>query len=185
MSKLLRTLLIVVATAMSPLALAAPALAQTVHYDLATVQVREVLSVAESLVAPQARAKGLTLAITECPPQLEVRSDSEKLRQILINLLSNAVKFTERGGRIEMRCEEAMSKVKIHVKDTGIGIPADKLHLIFDPFVQVRSDLTRPHEGTGLGLAISRDLARGMGGDLVAESTPGVGSTFSLTLPRA
>jgi len=155
-----------------------------VHYDLATVQVREVLSVAESLVAPQARGKGLTLTITECPPQLEVRSDSEKLRQILINLLSNAVKFTERGGRIEMRCEEAMSKVKIHVQDTGIGIPADKLNSIFDPFVQVRSDLTRPHEGTGLGLAISRDLARGMGGDLVAESAPGVGSTFTLTLPR-
>jgi signal transduction histidine kinase len=155
-----------------------------VHYDLATVQVREVLNAAESLVAPQARAKGLTLAITECPPQLEARTDSEKLRQILINLLSNAVKFTERGGRIEMGCEEAPSKIRIHVQDTGIGIPADKLHLIFDPFVQVRSDLTRPHEGTGLGLAISRDLARGMGGDLVVESAPGVGSTFSLTLPR-
>jgi signal transduction histidine kinase len=155
-----------------------------VHYDLATVQVREVLNAAESLVAPQARAKGLTLTIAQCPPQLEARSDSEKLRQILINLLSNAVKFTERGGRIEMRCEEAASKIKIHVQDTGIGIPADKLHSIFDPFVQVRSDLTRPHEGTGLGLAISRDLARGMGGDLVAESAQGVGSTFTLTLPR-
>ena len=76
-------------------------------------------------------------------------------------------------------------RVLVRVRDTGIGIPADKLDTIFDPFVQVRSDLTRTAEGTGLGLAISRDLARGMGGDLIAESTPGAGSVFTLTLPRA
>jgi signal transduction histidine kinase len=66
-----------------------------------------------------------------------------------------------------------------------MGIPADKMDAIFEPFVQLRSDLTRTAEGTGLGLAISRDLAIGMGGDLTAESTPGRGSTFTLTLPRA
>ena len=75
-------------------------------------------------------------------------------------------------------------QVHIRVRDTGIGIPADKLEAIFDPFVQVRADLARPHEGTGLGLAISRDLARGMAGDLVASSTLGVGSTFRVRLPR-
>ena len=74
--------------------------------------------------------------------------------------------------------------VALRVRDTGIGIPREKLGVIFDPFVQVRADLTRRHEGTGLGLAISRDLARGMGGDLTAESEIGVGSTFTLTLPR-
>jgi signal transduction histidine kinase len=73
----------------------------------------------------------------------------------------------------------------ITVSDSGIGIPADKIETIFDPFVQVRADLTRPHEGTGLGLAISRDLARGMKGELTAQSVLGKGSVFALTLPLA
>ena len=88
------------------------------------------------------------------------------------------------GGRIEMSAAEDSDGVSIRVRDSGIGIPADKIEAIFDPFVQVRSDLTRPHEGTGLGLAISRDLARGMGGDLTVESALGVGSTFTVRLPR-
>jgi signal transduction histidine kinase len=75
--------------------------------------------------------------------------------------------------------------VKIQVIDTGVGIPDDKINAIFEPFVQLDRKLTSTHEGTGLGLAISRDLARGMGGDLCADSIPGKGSTFSLTLPRA
>jgi signal transduction histidine kinase len=73
--------------------------------------------------------------------------------------------------------------VLIRVRDTGVGIAADKLDSIFDPFVQVDQRLTREHSGTGLGLAISRDLARGMGGDLAAASMVGAGSTFTLSLP--
>jgi PAS domain S-box-containing protein len=156
-----------------------------VHYDVADVPVREALAAAESLVAPQARARGHALAVADVSPALSVRADPEKLRQILVNLLSNAVKFTDAGGRVEIACAEADGRVLISVIDSGIGIPAEKLEAIFDPFVQVRSDLTRPHDGTGLGLAISRDLARGMGGDLTAESTPGAGSAFTLILPRA
>jgi signal transduction histidine kinase len=157
----------------------------TVQYDLADVPVREVLTTAESLVAPQARANGLTLALTECPATVVVRADAEKLRQILVNLLSNAIKFTPGGGHVDMACAHLGAVVAIRVRDTGIGIPPDKLQVIFDPFVQVRSDLTRTHEGTGLGLAISRDLARGMGGDLTVQSVVGQGSTFTLTLPFA
>jgi PAS domain S-box-containing protein len=157
----------------------------TVHFDVADVPVREAVVGAELLVAPQARSKGLTLSVTDCPPGLEVRADAEKLRQIVVNLLSNAVKFTDPGGHVEVSCDRDDARVRVRVRDTGIGIPADKIAAIFDPFVQVRADLARPHEGTGLGLAISRDLARGMGGDLAAESTPGVGSTFTLTLPAA
>ena len=155
-----------------------------VHFDLADVPLREALIAADSLVAPQARAKGLTLTVGDCTPDHAARADAEKLRQILVNLLSNAVKFTDRGGRVNVACDAGPEVVRILVTDTGIGIPADKLEAIFDPFVQVRADLTRPHEGTGLGLAISRDLARRMGGDLTVESARGAGITFTLTLPR-
>jgi PAS domain S-box-containing protein len=157
----------------------------TVSYDIEDVVARESMVAAESLVAPQARAKGLTLATAECSPDVTARADPEKLRQILVNLLSNAVKFTDPGGRVEMTCTADAEQVRLHIRDTGIGIPADKLHVIFDPFVQVRGDLARRHEGTGLGLAISRDLARAMGGDLTVESAPRAGSTFTLALPRA
>jgi PAS domain S-box-containing protein len=160
-----------------------------VHYDLVTVPVHDALAGAEALVAPQALTKGLTLVVADCPPELAVRADAEKLRQVLVNLVSNAIKFTDCGGRITLACAPAASQdasqVAFTVHDTGLGIPANKLDAIFDPFVQVRADLTRPHEGTGLGLAISRDLARGMGGNLTVESTPGAGSTFTLSLPSA
>jgi PAS domain S-box-containing protein len=157
----------------------------TVHFDVCDVPVREAIVGAEALVAPQGRAKGLTIVVADCPADLVARADEEKLRQILVNLLSNAVKFTNAGGRIEMSAGADDAALRVRVRDTGIGIPPDKLEAIFDPFVQVRADLTRPQEGTGLGLAISRDLARGMGGELTVASEPGVGSTFTLTLPRA
>jgi signal transduction histidine kinase len=80
---------------------------------------------------------------------------------------------------------ESPHDVVVCVSDTGCGLPADKLEAIFEPFVQVRADLTRLHEGAGLGLAISRDLARGMAGDITVTSTVGEGSEFVVTLPRA
>jgi signal transduction histidine kinase len=154
----------------------------SVQYELADIRMRDALAGAESLITPQVWQKGLTLSTRECADDLYVRADAEKLRQILLNLLSNAVKFTEPGGRIEIGCAEVGDRVGFSVRDTGMGIPADKLQAIFEPFVQVRSDLARTTEGTGLGLAISRDLARGMGGDLVVESSLGGGSTFTLLL---
>jgi signal transduction histidine kinase len=154
-----------------------------VQYDLTDVLVRDALSAAETLVAPQARAKGLLLVVEETPLDVVVRADPEKLRQILVNLIGNAIKFTDRG-RVDVGCEPRADHVRLRVRDTGIGIPSDKLGVIFEPFVQVRAGLTRTAEGVGLGLAISRDLARGMGGDLEVESTVGVGTTLTLTLPR-
>ena len=157
----------------------------TVHYDLVDVALPGALADAEALVAPQARAKSLELTVAPCAPTLAVRADAEKLRQILVNLLSNAVKFTDGGGRVELACADDGERVRVVVRDTGIGIAADQLDRIFEPFVQVRAHLTRTADGTGLGLAISRDLARGMGGELTAESTLGAGTAFTLTLPRA
>ncbi|HEV2149265.1 MAG TPA: PAS domain-containing sensor histidine kinase [Longimicrobiaceae bacterium] len=157
----------------------------SVRYDVGDVHVGDLLATVEGLIEPQMRSKGLTLVVDDCPPDLAVRADPEKLRQILLNLLSNAAKFTDPGGHVALTCEPDGERVLLTVRDTGIGIPADKLEAIFDPFVQVRSDLTRSAEGTGLGLAISRDLARGMDGELTAESTPGEGSRFVLHLPRS
>ena len=103
---------------------------------------------------------------------------------MLLNLLSNAIKFTEPGGEVHLRCGDGDDRVTITVQDTGIGIPADRLGQIFEPFVQLDRQLSSTREGTGLGLAISRDLARGMGGDLHAESVEGQGSSFTIVLPR-
>jgi signal transduction histidine kinase len=156
-----------------------------VELDLTEVPVQEALASVEALVAPQLRAKGLRYEHSACDPVLVARADPEKLRQILLNLLSNAIKFTRGGGQITVGCEAEGGHLLVTVRDTGRGIPADKLGAIFEPFVQVDRGLTSTQEGTGLGLAISRDLARAMEGDLTAESGLGVGSTFTLMLPRA
>ncbi|MEO7040503.1 MAG: ATP-binding protein [Gemmatimonadaceae bacterium] len=158
--------------------------AGAVHFELADVSMEEVLTTCEALIAPQMRAKELSLAQTMFDRTMTVRADREKTEQIVLNLLSNAVKFTNAGGAIEISCaaETPQSLVSISVADTGIGISAQKLDRVFEPFVQLDAPLTRTHEGTGLGLAISRELARGMGGDIAVSSTPGVGSRFTLTL---
>jgi signal transduction histidine kinase len=155
------------------------------RYELADVPVDEVLRSADALVLPQMLAKGLRFDYARCDPSVTVRADVEKVQQIVLNLLTNAVKFSERGGSVRIECGVEEGVVRIRVADTGIGIAPEKLPSIFDPFVQVDTRLTRAQDGVGLGLAISRDLARGMGGDLAAESTPGQGSIFTLTLPRA
>jgi PAS domain S-box-containing protein len=155
-----------------------------VHFDLGDVPLDETLAEIETLIAPQVQARGLTYEYRRSDAGCTVRADVEKLRQIVLNLLSNAVKFTPSGGRIVMECGSgADGVVEVRVRDTGVGIPADKLATIFEPFVQVNSGYTRPSEGTGLGLSISRDLARAMGGDLLVESRDGEGSVFTLTLP--
>ena len=156
-----------------------------VRYDLTDVRVGDALASAEALIVPQVRTKGLDYSFRTCDPGISVRADRDKLQQVLLNLLTNAIKFTNPGGRITVACAPKGAMVTVTVTDTGVGIPADKLATVFDPFVQVDTRLTRAQEGIGLGLAISRDLARGMAGELTAESVEGVGSTFTLTLPAA
>ena len=112
----------------------------------------------------------------------ELYTDQDKLKQILMNLLSNAIKFTEAGTiTVTARCRD--KEVTISVADTGIGIPADQLALVFEEFHQVDSSHTRQYSGTGLGLSISRHFAQLLGGDITLQSTVGAGSTFTVTVP--
>lgn len=156
-----------------------------VEYHTEDVTLDAALRDTEEMVLPQMRSKDIGYAYERCDPALVVRADREKLQQIMLNLLSNAIKFTHAGGHISVACQVSDTFISIRVSDTGIGIPADKLDSIFHPFVQVERKLSHPTTGAGLGLAISRDLALGMGGDLVVESAGGGGSMFTLILPRA
>ena len=156
-----------------------------VRFDVVPVSIESVLKFVSETTGALLEAKRMRFETRGCTPDLAVHADIEKLRQILINLLSNAIKFTEEGGAIAIECEADAHEVLLRVEDTGIGIASDQLDKIFEPFVQVDRRLNRPMEGTGLGLAISRELARGMGGELAVESRPGLGSTFTLSLPRA
>jgi signal transduction histidine kinase len=159
--------------------------AGALSYEIEIVPVGEVLSTCEALVAPQLAAKGLRLEWSVPAPGLSVMADREKLQQIVLNLLTNSIKFTETRGRIVIKCETSGATVRVDVSDTGRGIAVDQVTRVFEPFVQIDSTFTRPHEGVGLGLAISRDLARAMGGDLTLVSELGQGSTFTLILPLA
>lgn len=112
--------------------------------------------------------------------------DAEKLRQILLNLLTNALKFTAQGGRVDISSRRDGAHARVVVRDTGRGIAVEDLVSVFDPFVQVDRPLTPESEqGVGLGLSISRELARVMKGALTLTSEPGVGSSFTVTLPLA
>jgi len=155
-----------------------------IEFDTTSIAVHEFLDDIEALVTPQLQGKGLTYEYAQCEDSLRVNADAEKMRQIVLNLLSNAIKFTPTGGKISIECETDENALRIRVRDSGVGIPEDKIGAIFEPFIQLDRKLTSAHEGTGLGLAISRDLARAMGGDLRAESKLGQGSTFTLELPR-
>lgn len=165
------------------------------HVEVAAthVLVRDAIARAEALVSVAFRDASLTFAIDNCGEEVAVMADAGKLQQILLNLLTNAMKFTPPGGVVSLRCETAADRVRLVVRDTGIGVADDDLQRIFSPFVQVAATVENrgtaaapaPAQGLGLGLAISRDLARAMGGDVTATSTPGEGSVFTVELPAA
>ncbi len=155
-----------------------------VRYEIDDVPLDETLAAVEALIGPQLASRRLRYTYRRGDPRETVRADRERLEQVVLNLLTNAVKFTEPGGEVRMEWEADGARTAIRVRDTGRGIPPEKLQAIFEPFVQVDPALTRSAEGTGLGLAISRDLARAMGGDLTVQSEPDRGSTFTFTLPR-
>jgi signal transduction histidine kinase/ActR/RegA family two-component response regulator len=154
--------------------------------------VRALVGETVALVERTASDKGLTVAtMIDSDVPRWMSGDSLRLRQVVLNLLSNAVKFTTTGGvtvRVSSRDSGGnIVKLKLAVTDSGLGIPADRLNRLFQPFTQADSSMTRRFGGTGLGLTISRSLIRMMGGDIAVESAAGAGSTFSfeIELPTA
>ncbi|QJD58063.1 response regulator [Pseudomonas sp. gcc21] len=160
----------------------------TIEYERIPFNLREKLASAIAPFEYAARQKGLRLiADLEGPPALsDVTGDPTRLRQILVNLIGNALKFTAQGEiHVRARWEQEAAKVILHceVRDTGIGIAADRLESMFEAFQQADSSTSRRFGGTGLGLSIARTFARSMGGDLSATSELNAGSCFILRLP--
>jgi signal transduction histidine kinase/CheY-like chemotaxis protein len=143
---------------------------------------REAVAEILSTVRPLARAKQINLAIAHNPDEI-IFADRLRFKQILYNLLSNAVKFTPALGEIRVDCSRQHSWVTITVTDTGLGIPPEEHDAIFEKFHQVSPGAGAAREGTGLGLAIAKRLVERHGGKIWVESTPGLGSRFTFTLP--
>ncbi|MEM7553815.1 MAG: response regulator [Cyanobacteria bacterium P01_A01_bin.84] len=146
-------------------------------------KVADLIAQAVNLVQPLADKAEIKLSIDNRAIQIQIQADCDRIIQTLTNLLSNAIKFSKSGDTIWLAALEQDSQVLFTVKDTGRGIPPDKIEIIFERFQQVDSSDSRNHEGTGLGLAICRSIIEMHGGQIWVESTLGVGSTFYFTLP--
>ncbi len=142
------------------------------------------------LMAQQARAKGIEL-MCYCDPTIPsiLNADYGRLRQVVLNLVSNAIKFTLEGEVVLeahlLEDEAGLATISITVQDTGIGIPYEQQHKVFESFTQADGTSTRKHGGTGLGLTISKQIVDAMGGDLNLSSEPGLGTKFTCTLQLA
>jgi len=152
--------------------------------DLEKIALGDVVNSAVRMIESRAQEGVITLENTNdgCTDPIII-ADRRAVMQIMLNILSNAVKFTEPGGRITLSIEEFDQHVSVIVKDTGIGIPANKLSAVLRPFEQVSTEFTRNHEGSGLGLAITKELAELHGGTVTLESKENEGTTAQIRLP--
>lgn len=126
----------------------------------------------------QAEAAGVSLSLVAEPGLPRANVDPERIRQVLNNLLSNALRYTPPGGTVRLRCQAGGGQLVLSVEDTGRGIPAEQLPYVFDRFYK-----SKDSRGTGLGLAIAKSLIVAHGGEIVAQSVPGEGTTIRMTLP--
>ncbi len=146
------------------------------------VDINEMVANLEETLTPIAEKKGMTLSARVEGAALTIKTDPDRLRQILINFINNSIKYSEKG-HVEVVVSRSDAHVVLAVKDEGLGIPKDQLARIFEPFHQVDGGFARERDGVGLGLAIVRRLAEMLGGTVTVDSEVGKGSTFALLLP--
>ena len=157
--------------------------ADQLSLSFGTFELRPSIEKTVKLVAPLAEKKGLDLKLEIAPDVAGVTTDQRRLEQIILNLLNNAVKFTEKG-RVTLACRTDGDGYLLSVSDTGIGIRAEEIPGLFQPFHQIDTGLSRKHEGTGLGLSICKKLVEMMGGAIEVQSQWGEGSTFTIRFPE-
>jgi cell cycle sensor histidine kinase DivJ len=155
------------------------------RYELITepFRIADAIETCRAMLDLQARSKGVTLTTRVARGLGEIVADRRAVQQILINLTGNAVKFTESGGVVSIDAEQRGRNLVICVSDTGIGIAADKMDMLGQPFVQVQGDYNRGYEGTGLGLSLVKGLVCLHGGQFAIESRLGEGTVVTVTLP--
>jgi PAS domain S-box-containing protein len=160
--------------------------ANKMELQFETVAVEPLVREVENTVRPMLDRRHNRLSVRFAADVGEIRADLTRLRQVLLNLLSNATKFTENGEvhlEVAREGQDGQAALVFRIRDTGIGMSPEQLGKLFQAFTQADIEITRRYGGTGLGLAISRQLCRMMGGDVVAASELGKGSTFTVTLP--
>jgi signal transduction histidine kinase len=147
-----------------------------------SMSVNHTIADAAALVQPMAADKQLRFVIELLEEDQAIQTDGTKFRQMLVNLLSNGIKFTEKG-EVRVGCAVDNGILEVRIADTGVGIAAENIEDVFEPFWQAEQSATRKTGGTGLGLSVTRKLARLLGGDVTVASRMGAGTTFLLTLP--
>jgi signal transduction histidine kinase len=157
----------------------------TVELRVTVVDISALITEVVKLLQPQIDARGQRLSLDLAQASPLVQGDAERIRQILINLLSNAHKYTPSGGHIWVSTADEAGRVRIDVRDNGVGLSGDEQAQVFNKFFRAREPATQGVGGTGLGLAITRLLVEMQGGQITVMSTLGQGSTFSFTLPAA
>lgn len=148
-----------------------------------TVCITDILEDVKNIAIPFATSKKISLKFSAEPADLRIYVDKTKFKQILHNLVTNALKFTPRNGHVEVEAKHYGDIMEISVRDNGIGIPEDKLEIIFEPFKQIDSSLSRKYSGTGLGLMIVKKFVEMHGGEIRVKSELTKGSTFTILLP--
>ena len=155
-----------------------------ISLEMQTINVFELVEESLRIAGPRAKEENITIT-NLADRQISVKADRRALKQVLINLITNAIKFTPEGGKVDIATKADQDRFSLMVRDNGIGIPAEDIGKLGQPFSQVENQTTKTHGGTGLGLAISRSLVEMHGGQLLIESEVGTGTTVTIELERS